>query len=80
MEMCGRTCFATGSREGCLVRCICAHRVFLLQDAEKVRHRRSRVTQRLTVPQEYDSPLRLLRPCWTAFLRILSRVVTRDGM
>ncbi len=41
------------------------------QDAEKVRQRRSRVTPRLTVPQEYDSPLRLPRPCWAAFLRIL---------
>ncbi len=25
----------------------------------------------LTVPQGYDSPLRSLRPCWTAILRIL---------
>ena len=43
----------------------------VLQDAEKGRQRRSGVTQRLTIPQEYDSPLRSLRPCWMAFLRIL---------
>ena len=38
---------------------------------EKDRQRRSRIASRLTVPHEYDSPLRSLRPCWTAILRIL---------
>ncbi|HQW90250.1 MAG TPA: hypothetical protein PK478_10380, partial [Nitrospira sp.] len=38
---------------------------------EKVRQRRSRIAPRLTVRHEYDSPLRLLRPCWTAFLNSL---------
>jgi putative transposase len=47
----------------------------LWQDAEKVRQRRSRIAQRLTVPHEYDSPLRSLRPCWTAFLRILRAIL-----
>src|SRR5207253_10973245 len=32
----------------------------------------SRFTKRLNVPQGYASPLRSLRPCWTAFLSILS--------
>ena len=35
------------------------------------RYSARREPQRLTVRHEYDSPLRLLRPCWTAFLRIL---------
>jgi len=26
--------------------------------------------------REYDSPLRSLRPCWTAFLRILRVILT----
>jgi hypothetical protein len=42
------------------------------QDAEKVRQRRSRIAQGLNVPKPYASPLRSLRPCWTAFLSILS--------
>ncbi len=41
------------------------------QDAEKARQLRSRVAQTLNVPSGYDSALRLLRPCWTAFLSIL---------
>jgi len=60
--------------------------VLPLKDAEKGRQRRSRIPQRLTVrPGQtpvtgdgwagwktvYASPLRSLRPCWTAFLRIL---------
>ena len=45
------------------------------QDAEKVRQRRSRIAQRLTVRQEYDSPHRSLRPCWTAFVRILRAIL-----
>jgi len=52
---------------------------FAWQDAEKVRQRRSRISQRLTVRHEYDSPLRSLRPCWTAFLRILRAILARDG-
>ncbi len=44
------------------------------QDAEKVRQRRSRFAQRLHVPNEYASPLRSLRPCWTAMLSILRDV------
>jgi len=35
------------------------------------RYSARREPQKLTVPQEYDSPLRSLRPCWTAILRIL---------
>jgi|CXWL01.1.fsa_nt_gi hypothetical protein len=41
------------------------------QDAENVRQRRSCCAQSLHVPQGYASSLRLLWPCWTAFLSIL---------
>jgi len=41
------------------------------QDAEKVRQRRARIAQRPQRTEAYASPLRSLRPCWTAFLRIL---------
>ena len=43
----------------------------LYQDAEKVRQWRSRFAQRLNVSKRTPSPLRALRPCWTAFLSIL---------
>jgi len=36
--------------------------------------RRARVAQRVNVPKR-DSPLRLLRPCWTVFLSILRGVL-----
>jgi hypothetical protein len=45
------------------------------QDAENVRRRRARIPQRLTVRREYDSPRRSLRPCWTAFVRILRGIL-----
>jgi len=45
------------------------------QDAEKVRQRRSRFAQKLNVPKRTPSPLRSLRPCWTAFLSILRGVL-----
>src|SRR5437867_11843147 len=45
------------------------------QDAEKVRQRRSRFAQKLNVPKRTPSPLRSLRPCWTAFLIILRGVL-----
>jgi len=41
------------------------------QDAEKVHQHRSRFAQKLNVPKRTPSPLRSLRPCWTAFLSIL---------
>ena len=43
----------------------------LQQDAEKLHQRRSRIAQSSTY-RTYASPLRSLRPCWTAFLRILT--------
>jgi hypothetical protein len=45
------------------------------QDAEKVSQRRSRVAQKLNIPKRSPSPLRSLRPCWTAFLSILLGVL-----
>jgi len=39
------------------------------------RYSARREPQRLTVRQEYDSPLRSLRPCWTAFVRILRAIL-----
>ena len=35
------------------------------------RYSARREPQKLTVQREYDSPPRLLRPCWTAFFHIL---------
>jgi hypothetical protein len=45
------------------------------QDAEKGRQWRSRFAQTLNVPKRTPSPLRSLRPCWTAFLSILHGVL-----
>ena len=52
--------------------------VFLcLQDVETAFQLRTRDARRLDVREEYDSPSRLLRPCWEGCLNILYGIVKR---
>jgi hypothetical protein len=49
---------------------------YAYQDAEKVRQQRSRLIEILNVPQKGTPPVSTrLRPCWTAFLSILSDTI-----
>jgi hypothetical protein len=45
--------------------------MYVLQEAQKVRQRRSRIVQIFNVPQRILLGLHSLEACWTAFLSIL---------